>query len=649
VGAPVLDASLRDDLSAVLDDATYNGDARATAGALAYSAPGLSWTGDLAAGQVVTATYSVTVDDPDTGDAVLTNSVTPGAGGTCDQSCSTQHGVPGGFTVTKDVDPASGTEVAVGQRLTYTLTVTGGSALTNSASFSDDLTDVVDDASVAAATADAGTVTRSGDHLDWTIPTLAAGQVVTITYTATVDAVDHGNATVANTVRPGAGGLCAASCSVANPVRGEFAVVKKASVASAKPGGTVSYTVTVTAGPAPVHGAGFVDSLADVLDDATISGAPSATYGAVAYNAVNQDVTWSGDLTAGQVVTVVYAVVVNTPDVGDGSLVNTVTPGPAGNCPSDADCTTTTPVTGSFTVSKSVNPASGSSVHPGQSVRYTLTVTAGDAPVNDASLTDDLSQVLDDAAYDNDVSSSAGTGGVSGSTVTWTAPTLTAGQIVTITYSVTVDDPDLGDGILTNVVAAGPDGECLPSSCSTTNPVPGVFTVAKTANVPSGSSVKSGDRVTYTITVTGGDVRVDDAAFTDDLSGVLAAATYNGDLVSDAGAASYHDGVISWSIPRLAAGQLVQVVYSVTTKAASATTQLTNAVVPNANGHCVTFDDCTVVVDLEPDPVAPVLLPPASGLAYTGTPLTRLLGAAFLLVAIGAVLSIAARRRRRIT
>lgn len=528
VGAPVTGASVRDDLSAVLDDAAYNGDAQTTSGALSYASPGLSWTGDLSAGQVVTVTYSVTVNDPDRGDAVVTNAVTPGVGGTCDQSCSTQHGVPGGFSVTKQVDPASGTEVAVGQRLTYTVTVTGGNAPTSNASFTDDLSDVLDDAVVSPAVADAGTTVRNGDLLTWTIPTLSAGQVVTITYTATVDDPDGGNGNLANLVKPGPGGVCGAACTVVNPVRGTFTVTKKASATGpVHPGDTVTYTVTVTAGPAPAAGAGFVDTLADVLDDATLTGAPSATGGSVAYDAVHQDISWTDDLAANETITVTYSVVVNDPDRGDGVLVNHVTPNGDGSCPSDADCATNTPVRGDFTVTK-------------------------------------------------------------------------------------------------------------------------------TANHPSGSTVHAGDRVTYTITVTGGDAPVVDAAVTDDLSSVLVGATYDGDLQTDAGSAAYQNGAISWSISTLTAGQVVSVVYSVTIKAVSATTRLTNTAIPSADGHCAGDGQCTVIVDINPDPAspgptqppaAPVRSGPPSGLAYTGAPLTGYFGLAALILIAGLGLTVAGRRR----
>jgi hypothetical protein len=77
-------ASFTDDLTKVLDDATYNADAKAASGTTAYSTANvLSWSGPLALGQVVTVTYSVLVDDPDNGDLQLVNAVVTPAGGSC--------------------------------------------------------------------------------------------------------------------------------------------------------------------------------------------------------------------------------------------------------------------------------------------------------------------------------------------------------------------------------------------------------------------------------------------------------------------------------------------------------------------------------------------------------------------------------------
>ncbi|MFW6774460.1 DUF7507 domain-containing protein [Nocardioides sp. CPCC 205120] len=89
-------ARLVDDMSGVLDDARYNGDAEASLGAVEVEGDELIWTGDLGVGQRAEITYSVTVQDA--GDDTLLNVVTsPNGEGVCVEAadgnpgCSTEH------------------------------------------------------------------------------------------------------------------------------------------------------------------------------------------------------------------------------------------------------------------------------------------------------------------------------------------------------------------------------------------------------------------------------------------------------------------------------------------------------------------------------------------------------------------------------
>ena len=69
-------ATVTDSLADVLDDAAYGNDAAATGGGtVSFAAPDLTWTGDLSPGATVTVTYSVSVNDPATGNLTLANTV----------------------------------------------------------------------------------------------------------------------------------------------------------------------------------------------------------------------------------------------------------------------------------------------------------------------------------------------------------------------------------------------------------------------------------------------------------------------------------------------------------------------------------------------------------------------------------------------
>ncbi len=68
----------------MLDDATYGNDAAASAGTVGFAAPTLSWAGDVPANGTVTITYTVTVNNPDTGNGILASTITsPSADSNC--------------------------------------------------------------------------------------------------------------------------------------------------------------------------------------------------------------------------------------------------------------------------------------------------------------------------------------------------------------------------------------------------------------------------------------------------------------------------------------------------------------------------------------------------------------------------------------
>ena len=98
-------------------------------------------------------------------------------------------------------------------------------------------------------------------------------------------------------------------------------MTKTASVASTTPGGTVTYTITArNDGTSPVTGAALTDSLADVIDDATLQPGATADLGTV--TVVSPNLNWTGDLAVGATATITYSVVVKTARTGNGRLVN---------------------------------------------------------------------------------------------------------------------------------------------------------------------------------------------------------------------------------------------------------------------------------------------------------------------------------------
>lgn len=268
------------------------------------------------------------------------------------------------------------------------------------------------------------------------------------------------------------------------------------------PGDKVSYTVTVSQQGSAAAQATFSDALAGVLDNATYNSDVKASVGTVSDQGGN--IAWNGTLPVGGVATITYSVTVKAKTGGDFDLLNVVTsPGcrvVAGLTP---DCTTTH-VAGEFTYSKASNPASTSTVQTGDTITYTVGVNqVGAGAVKGASITDDLSKVLDDATYNGDAVATAGTVSVTGDRLIWTGD-LAVGAKVSITYSITVAGE--GDDKLLNVVTGSKGGACVPGPdqnpyCTTTHTKDDSFDLVLAKRVVSGSQATAGDKVRYKLQV----------------------------------------------------------------------------------------------------------------------------------------------------
>ena len=98
-------------------------------------------------------------------------------------------------------------------------------------------------------------------------------------------------------------------------------------------------------------------------------------------------------------------------------------------------------------------------------MQYTITVTnSGQSAYTGAALTDSLSGVLDDASYNNDATVTAGPGWVTYSSpnLAWSG-NLAVGAVSTITFSVTVSNPDTGDKLLATTVTSATAGSNCPA------------------------------------------------------------------------------------------------------------------------------------------------------------------------------------------
>lgn len=684
-------AEISDNLAGVLANASYNGDVEATRGTADVTGDSLAWTGSLEPGQDVVITYSVTVD-PGAGGETISNTVTGEAtpllpADPTDPDSPTTPGTPivpptvitehpvnePGFEFTKTVSPASGTAVDPGDVLTYVLTgVNTGDTALDPVAIVDDLSGVLEHATFngdAVATIVGGTAAPAildGDELSWT-GALAVGQMVTVTYSVTVGADAVGelieNSATATATPPGGQEITPPPGITSNPVNVPgFSVSKSANPATGTavdPGAVVTYTVTgANTGETALDPVEIADDLSGVLahaeynDDAiaTIDGAPAS-----APTLTGGELSWTGALQVGQTVTITYSVTVHA-DAGGGTLENSVTGSatPPGGVPpiETPPAITTNPVNEpGFELFKTADPASGTRVDPGSVITYTVTgVNTGETALEPVAISDDLSNVLAHAVYNDDVTAVVDGAPVTAPTVqgdelSWQGA-LAVGQRVEITYSVTVDG-DAGGQTIANVAegtATAPGGgELTPPPAATEHRIgaPG-FAFEKTSNPASGTAIATGSVVTYTLAgVNTGETGLDEVIITDDLGKVLDHATLNGDVVATVGDRQVTAPVVTGTELRwagsLAEGQTVTITYSVTVDADAAGSTLENVATASATapgGETITSAESTTA--------HPVQTP----LAITGGQLAPwVLALALALLIAGAGLLILRRRR----
>ena len=104
-----------------------------------------------------------------------------------------------------------------------------------------------------------------------------------------------------------------------------------------------------------------------------------------------------------------------------------------------------------MTIALSATP---STAVPGGTVHYTVAVTnSGSAAYTGATFADSLSGVLDDASYNSDASATGGSVSFASPNLTWTG-NLAVGATATITFSVTVSNPDTGNKTLTSTITS---------------------------------------------------------------------------------------------------------------------------------------------------------------------------------------------------
>ncbi|GAA1590238.1 hypothetical protein GCM10009692_31940 [Leucobacter aridicollis] len=600
-----------DDLSDVLDDAELvDGPTVVPAGALAGEVTDGVFviTGELAAGATATVSYTVQVKaDGDRGNEQLANFLfEEGAEPptTCepgDDTCTTHPAQSADVSVKKSVDPASGTEVVAGQAVTYTLTFENSGEAPGNVDYTDDLSDVLDDAGITVepTSSDASlTPNRTGDELRVT-GRLAAGATVTVTYEVTVNADgERGNDHLGNVVvETGEEPVCdpeAENCTE-NPVVFPVIDAQKGSDPESgtvlHAGDDVTYTLTFTNSGTGAGELAFRDRLEEVLDTADIVSGPTVAQGegSSATAVVNgEGIDIAGTIAPGGTVTVSYTARLHSEVAHGARLTNyLLAPGESvpGLClPENPRCTDHPAVAPELDVDKSSDPASGEAVEAGQVVTYTLWFHNWSPAEKRVDYVDTLTDVLDDATFVEGsltVDSTALKAVRSGDKIRITG-TLGSDTEATVTYQVTVkpDAERVPEGEapagttpnqLGNVVVESgqePPAVCEPGDWHcTVNPMPNVI-AKKSADPASGETVMEGQELTYTLHFENVGTAAGQVAFRDTLRDVLDDADFvDGSLVAseglEASGPTANEILVTGS---LEAGATGTVEYSVTVK-----------------------------------------------------------------------------------
>lgn len=676
-----------DDLSGVLDDATYNGDGAASVGsAPSYAQPLLSWTGPLAVGESVSLTYSATVtaggdgttrniawvpNDPETPTTPSCEVPNDGTDPVTGEPCAVALFELPKLTIAKT---ANRTELpGVGESVEYTIEVTnvgpGDYTAENPATFVDDLGEVLDDATFdGVATASVGTASFADPELRWE-GVLVAGESATIAYKVTY--TGEGDQSLVNVVcvpvtETAAGAESCARVTVPGARLTQWKSVQS-SDSPAVAGSVLTYALHFGNDGSAAATVDAVDLLGHVLDDADVTAEPVASTGLTAVRD-GETIAITGTVGPGAEATVVYEVTLKADgERGDDIAANYLLTNDPANPPTTPTAPVCTPVNAdqpnctvtpiaAVTYAKAVT-ASSDPIATGTELTYTITITGTGTATTPVSRDDVLADVLDDTTLTGVPTSDVAS--VTVGEITdgrfHIGGELAGGATATVTYRVTVNDAsDRGNNIANNFLV--PEGGTPPVECTTgstdctVTPLPAV-SVTKSADPASGSEVAAGDEVTYTLTFVNTGEAIGGADYTDDLSAVLDDANLTGQPVSSDTALT---GTFAASAIRVTgaidAGATTTVSYTVTVRPddAQGDRVLRNVVaITGTQPECDTTAQTCTEHPITPTPVTGGPTPtPAVMLAVTGGTLSPWILALILLLPLGAGLIALSRLRR---
>ena len=477
-----------------------------------------------------TVEYTATVNANATGTVgnnVVPTGGTPG-GPSCSApgACETSHPLKPSVTLNKSANPASGSIVALGETITYTVNV----VVANAALLSNVVvTDVLDPGLTFGSVTSSTGFTGCTGALTCTLPTGTAPGTYTLIYTATVAATAttsvNNSVTATGGNDPGDPGnpqpVCTTpgGCQTSHPLAANVTLVKAGPVESggtrpgiAEPGETLTWTITLSnSGGVAFTDYDFTENVPNGATLTSVTGAGVTACATPVVGAGTCAVTVASVPASGSTTVTIVFTVANPIPAGVTSIVNLVNGGDTPpDCPSPNVCSTTTPTEGRVAIAKTVADANGNGIaEPGETLTWTITLTNdGGSAVSGYGLTDPLDANTTFVSATNGGSHAAGV-------VTWTGLTVppqvgaTPGTLV-LTVVTTVNTP-IPDGVrfIANLVheTGGTPPDCsatpTPANCASI-PTAANVTVAKSLSgesITADGIAEPGEQLTYTITL----------------------------------------------------------------------------------------------------------------------------------------------------
>jgi pilin isopeptide linkage protein/uncharacterized repeat protein (TIGR02543 family)/uncharacterized repeat protein (TIGR01451 family) len=482
---------------AIPDNSTYVDGSADNGGT--YTDGTLVWSDiAVASGDSITVSFQVTVDSAD--GTALKNTATVNDGINTYTTNETTN--PTGTNPSKDVfysddesTSINGKTVRAGEELLYKITYTNTTADTETVT----ITDAIPANSTFVSADNEGTYADSTDTITWSDITLESGSSITVSFTVTVD--ENDGTVLTNDADVTVGDNTYTTNVTKNPTpteptkdvfdSGDETTSIDGDLVEA--GDTLIYKITYSNTTADTETVTITDAIP--ANSTFVSADNEGTYADS-----TGTITWSNiTLTSGSSITVSFTVTV---DENDGTaLTNQATVSDGTNTYTTNETTNPTPTDPTKDVfdsdSETAESIDGDLVEAGDTLIYKITyenTTGADAAVK---ITD---TIPDNSTYVTGSASDDGT--YSNGTVTWNL-SVTKGETVTVSFSVTVD---ANDGTVLNNTADVKVGENTYTTNETTNPTPTEptkdvsYSDDETAASIDGDLVKEGEELLYTIT-----------------------------------------------------------------------------------------------------------------------------------------------------